>query len=420
MPGWPKYFSNVTYNLDYQSSAGISFADINGDDDLEVIVNFRYSDGDTLFVFDYQGNLLWKHRDNLIRFPAFADLDNDGVNEIIFGSASGLNVLKGDGSPMPNFPFSISNDWSEVAIADVDGDDSLDIVFFAQRRYATAHLYIFNRRAEPLPGWPRVMPDFWFLHPGVADIDNDSKKEIVYNTWSDSLYCFRYDGTLQPGFPVENRFAEDWTNVSEVILCDVDNDNYSEIIIGSATLSADTGCLYIYRWDGSYQPGWPKSFSNHIVFAPLWYHFAVGDIDNDQEIEIVVGLGRPLRILNCSGNYLPGACEWHSLGAQNPVIANIDFTPEKEIIAQSTKHRISAYYHNGEMCYGWPVKMVTQDINNFNNVTVDDIDNDGLIELGILMTTYVYIWKLHGRPEDIEWGRPYYDLQRTCHYKRQR
>jgi len=121
--------------MQFHASAGISFADINGDNSLEVVANFRYVDGDTLYVFDYQGNILWKFRDSLIQYPAFADLDNDGANEIVFGSAYGLNVLHGDGSVMSNFPFLISGYWSEVSIADIDGDGLIRYCLFCPAEY---------------------------------------------------------------------------------------------------------------------------------------------------------------------------------------------------------------------------------------------------------------------------------------------
>jgi len=426
MLGWPKCFYNVENSIQFETSAGISFADVNGNNDLEVIFNLRYGDGDTLFVFDYQGNLLWKIRDSLIQYPAFADLDNDAVNEIIFGSAYGINVLRGDGTTMPPFPFLIPNCyWSEVSIADIDGDDSLDIIFSARIYDAAAYLYVLNKNGQPLQGWPRIMPDYVFTHPAVADIDNDTKKEIIYNTWRDSLYCFRYDGTIQPGFPVENKVTSD-CGIGEVILCDIDYDGFIEIIFGSCTPWADTGCLYIYRWDGSNQPGWPKYFSDHIVFHPDQYHFAIGDINNDQKIEfVIVGTGRVMRILDQDGNYVPNTCQWFDWGAQNPLIANIDFTPEKEIIANTGNYRVSAFYYDGEMCYGWPIKSLGKQVNYFNEITVDDIDNDGLIELGLVIIggdapprAYIHIWKLHGKPDEIEWGRSYYDLQRTCYFRR--
>jgi hypothetical protein len=77
------------------------------------------------------------------------------------------------------------------------------------------------------------------------------------------------------------------------------------------------------------------------------------------------------------------------------------------------------------MCHGWPIKSLGKQTNYFNEITVDDIDADGLIELGLVIIggnapprVYIHIWKLNGNPDEIEWGRSYYDLQRTCYFVR--
>ncbi len=421
MPGWPKNFPNS--NL---YSTGISFADINGNGNLEVIVPMNYTGGGTLFVFDYQGNELWKFCNNgNLWLPAFADIDNDNIDEIIIGTSAGVYVLEGNGSVAPGFPFLIPNCYEiEVSIADVDNNNGLDIIFFAdQQGIDTAYLYILDKDGVPLPGWPKITPQLYFTHPAVADIDNDGKQEILYNTWADSLHCYRCDGTIQPGFPVEN-FPDTSYGPSEIILCDIDNDNFVEIIIGAHSIGSQSAhYLYVYRCDGSNMTGWPKHFLGDMTFHPDMYHFAIGDIDNDQDIEfIITGTGRNMHILDQNGNYLPGFPKWESWGAMNPVLANIDSTPEKEIIAQSGNNRISAFYYNGEMCRGWP-HLATGHNNYFNSLTVDDIDNDNLIEVGLITRTmsgskHLFVWKLHGHPDDIEWGCPYYDLQRTCHFRR--
>ncbi|MEO0185149.1 MAG: VCBS repeat-containing protein [candidate division WOR-3 bacterium] len=431
MAGWPKTFEPL--DPFWPPTAGISFVDINGGGYLEVIGNFRYksTSGDTLdslFAFDYMGNRLWAFYDGtVLHYPAFGDLDNDGANEIIFGSDKGINVLKGDGMQMPNFPFVFPNlSNSEVAVADVDGEGDLDIVFFAEiYNQDTTLLYVLDKNGLPLSGWPIVMPKYYFTHPAVGDIDNDGKKEIIYNTWNDSLYCFRYDGTIQPGFPVQNKVISDpLCGIGEVILCDIDNDNYVEIIFGSCTPWADTACLFIYRWNGSLQPGWPKYFSDHTVFHPTMYRFAIGDIDNDQKIDVVIpGTGRVMRLLDQNGDYLPGSCRWQSEGATNPLIANIDFTPEKEVICQST-NMVFSFYSNLQVCYGWPMKAW----GTVESHCVADIDGDGFIELGVITgywepgsptaSAYMYIWKLLGPASEIEWGHTYYDVGRTCHYQR--
>ncbi|MBN2621138.1 VCBS repeat-containing protein [candidate division WOR-3 bacterium] len=413
----------MSYPVEARVSTGLSFADINGDGNCEVLSQIMYTEDKigTLFVYDHQANRLWTFsNDTIVWLPAFGDLDDDNIDEVIVGTSKGLYAFDGDGSLMPDFPISYPGCYCiEVSIADVNLDDSLDIIYFVDWDGDSVRLYVSDKHGQALPGWPITTPEYFYTHPAVADIDNDGYKEILYNTWADSLHCYRYDGSRQPGFPVPCLLTPE-CGPSEIILCDLDHDNYLEILIGSCTAWADTGCLYIYRHDGSMQPGWPVYFSENIVFHPDQYHFAVGDLNNDQDIEILItGTGSGLRILDRNGHYLPGSGQRYSWGAMNPVIANIDFTPEKEFVVQSGNGRTSAFYYNGELCKGWPIQSQGH-VNYWNSITIDDIDNDGIIELGIVAGAtgkILHVWDLHGSPVDIEWGRPYFDLQRTCHYR---
>jgi len=421
-PGWP-----IEYTGSHLVSSGISFADIDGDGICEIITQIMYNfcEVGTLYVYDQNANLKWKFsNDTIIWLPAFGDIDNDGIDEMVVGTSKGIYAFNGDGSFVPDFPWLYPGCYCiDLTLADVDVDDSLEIVCFIDFPGDSAILGVFNVQGQPLPGWPITTPQYVYTHPAVADIDNDGYKEILYNTWLDSLYCYRYNGSIQAGFPVQSIMTPD-CGPSEIVLCDIDHDNFIETLVGSCTPWADTGCLYIYRYDGTAQPGWPKYFSSHIVFHPDQYHFAVGDLDNDQEIEIVItGTGSTIRILDNTGSYLPGTGNWYSWGVMNPVIANIDFTPEKEIIGQAGNSHTTALTFNGQMCEGWPISTKGH-VNYYNSLTVGDIDNDGLIEMGLvsgsgLTGLVVHVMKLVGAPGDIEWGCPYFDLQRTCYYRSQ-
>jgi hypothetical protein len=126
-----------------------------------------------------------------------------------------------------------------------------------------------------------------------------------------------------------------------------------------------------------------------------------------------------MRILDRFGNYLPGSGQYYSRDALNPVIANIDYTPEKEFIVQSSWSRTTAFCYNGELCMGWPIQN-QGGINWYNSITVDDIDNDGMLELGVLAGwsgKTLHVWDIYGDPSEIEWGCPYFDIQRTCYYR---
>src|SRR5262249_35167433 len=64
--------------------------------------------------------------------PALADLDGDGIPEIVVQTDTAINVWKGDGRILPGWPVLLGPDTTlgnaSPVVADVDGDGHPDIV----------------------------------------------------------------------------------------------------------------------------------------------------------------------------------------------------------------------------------------------------------------------------------------------------
>lgn len=237
----------------------------------------------------------------------------------------------------PGFPLFVraSGDGSP-ALADLDGDGTLDVVFAT----AAGEVHAFRGDGSALPGWP-VTTDLDVLHTGsagftsgavdaavhesvlasaaVGDLDRDGAFEVVVASTQGKLYVFEADGTRRAGFPVSTTPAfsapgiRDEANrldpgfLATPALADLDRDGALEIVIGAMDRH-----LYVWRADGSPQPGFPilmvdrtvttvdpmtgkvtwdlvggqprGSRGTKIVASP-----ALGDIDGDGFLEIVQG-----------------------------------------------------------------------------------------------------------------------------------
>jgi hypothetical protein len=247
------------------------------------------------------------HQDQSLRFPivdlgaagesspVLADVNRDGVLDVIVGTADGLvHAFRGDygtellGFPVetdPVLPASVTGGiesfagghvpvpreaiLASVAADDMDGDGKLEIVAATTE----GKLYVFDDHGRRLPGFP-VASDPAFsalarrdryndLDPGFAsspslvDLDaplGDPDLEIVLGGLDGHVYAFRLDGSPVAGFPARlgdttRLFADPVTGkwvpldgrarerlakiVSSPAVGDLDGDGANEIVIGT-------------------------------------------------------------------------------------------------------------------------------------------------------------------------------------------
>ena len=168
---------------------GIAVADIDGDSFDDVVATATKGDGveSYVYVLDKDGSLIWSHNIvGLIAYttegtPSIADVDKDGVLDVVTGSTSmKVYALSGvDGSEI--WTFDIANPSpSALAIADINGDTVMDVVI------ATADI-VYCITGPPPP--PRPVGGVWvpinkleLLAPwiGLASLITVASVSIVY------------------------------------------------------------------------------------------------------------------------------------------------------------------------------------------------------------------------------------------------
>ncbi len=131
--------------------------------------------------------------------PAFADLDDDGLMDLMVGSQDfKLHAVDGKGVALPGFPVAAGYRIYEApAVADLDGDRRLDVVFAS----ADGFLHAVDRTGKALKGFPvRVGPRL-FAGPAVGDVDRDGALEAVVAAADGAVAVVNGEGRSLAGFP---------------------------------------------------------------------------------------------------------------------------------------------------------------------------------------------------------------------------
>ena len=187
--------------------------------------------------------------------------------------------------------------------------------------------------------------------------------------------------------------TDDWTaNTNNAILgspklADLNGDGVDEILL-------PTYGSYLFGWDGAGNAlnGFPISLTGSAPGTP-----AIGDIDNDGDVEIVQGTWNYLYIFNANGTNYPG---WPIplYVTQAAALEDLDNDGDLEIIIPSSSS-MYVYHHNGTLFPGFPVTGA----HSLTAAGVGDLDGDGTLEIvaGSYVASgspsdYVYAWNSDG------------------------
>jgi hypothetical protein len=175
-------------------------------------------------------------------------------------------------------------------------------------------------------GWPQYYPNVGAT--AAADINNDGKLEISafiehQHGLQVAIAAWEHNGSICAGFPIHLPGIGGGGAVPPVALGDVNNDGELEIVTGYAWNSQE---IYVIKNDGTILDGWPQNASA----SPPTSGFAVlADIDDDEFLEIFVG-GDKLNAWHYNGIPVEGFPK--NFPCTSPAIGDINDDGEFEII----------------------------------------------------------------------------------------
>lgn len=396
MPGWP----NTIQSHPNYTSCGATMADLDDDGIMEIMAGSTNGDFEVWYI---NGDSIWiKTALGMIQSkPAIGDLNLDGQKEIVVTNRNNtIYVWKSDGSNYPGWPVNTSEvgGLKSPVLFDLNGDDTLEIIV-GERDYPKGKIEVFKENGTLL--WSDTLDYMCVATPAVGDIDNDGTFDIVAASYY-SLYAWDANGNLKANWPL-NIAPAGGMSYSQPTLVDLDNDGNLEICITYYDWNTSTDYLGIWKYDGTPFPGWPQD-----LWGSQSYNTPVPvDVDSDSTVELSDASSHytngPLHLFSSTGTeesgwpfYFTGYLEG------TPVAFDFDDDGDIELLVanNSTPGEIYVLNYDGTEVPGAPFDV--QGTFMVNGATVGDADGDGDVEICLLVTSgttsYINLFTLDGIP----------------------
>ncbi len=216
--------------------------------------------------------------------------------------------------------------------------------------------------ANFIRGFPKLLPTRKAVRasPAVSDFDLDARPDLIVAGTDGCIYAWTADNSHEKsgqnlfGFPI--CIADAFR--SSPTIADINLDGKPEMVIG-----ADNG--NIYAIDNQGRVLWIKQTG-----SPVESSAAIVDVDGDGNLEVVIGADNgKIYLLNAEDatDYIPCdpanpdmPCWPFSTGdvvRASPVVANVDWDSEVEIIAAAFNGTVWAINLDGTVVPGWPIRL---------------------------------------------------------------
>lgn len=313
--------------------------------------------------------------------PVMCELDPSypGNEMVVAGGNATLYAFHYDGTHVNGWPVVLDDHGglgNEMASGDIDGNGKPEI---AVRMWGNDYLFVLRSDGTPMPGWPKWVGwnDDMSMAPCMADLDGDGKLEILCST-GDVVYAFRSDGTgfLQPS-GVFFRHPLGGGRFISPSVADVNQDGQLEIVVGFRKPSNSE--VWVMKTDGSALPGFPCLIPRN-TFGPA---MAIGDLITNilgDEIVLLASNGANMKSVFCVGSN--GQVLWTKDAAYGTEYAavpslgdvNNDGTPEVLVVGE---RKLLVYDADGTPMPAYQTSLKDA---HYTSITSADVDGDGKTE----------------------------------------
>jgi len=296
----------VRLTLERSAADTVAIGDANGDGRKDLAATSLLPSGDrqlSLFLQGASGALLPPVSLQLpdpasTTLPvAFVDLDGDGVDEIIVGSAgSGMLVVRLTGTVLSAVKYPARRGCKFIAIGDIESDGDMDIVchdekstitlFFGDGAGGIASTAEVRSSAGGFdPAGSYDMNDFKTVR--LADVTGDGKPDLVVTSSRvNSFFVHANNGF--GGFWPPTAYVHPWSSTAvwpaALEVLDLDGDGRNEVVTASPGNGAEAMLNIYRRGTGGY-----LSLSNRVPAYDSMTALVADDVDGDGDIDLVAG-----------------------------------------------------------------------------------------------------------------------------------
>jgi len=365
-----------TKSPSYGSAAA---ADLDGDGVPEILFGTYYNDEHLYCVDGKTSAVKWKHKSRggpLDASVLIADVNTDGELEVVFGDSAYGTIwcLDAAGEELWTYDGPSGTD-SPPAAADLDGDGTIEIV------YGTMKVKGGNGRVIALDGatgkerWFAEVPGHVQSEPALADLNADGVLDVIVTNWMGDGKLRALNG--KDGAELWTFTTDDWI-YHGVSVHDFDADGIPEIVVADRK-----GHVWLLEGESG-EAKWTATLEGErqgSVFGPT----SLVDADGKIPLEIVVP-GSHLHLLDAK----QGEARWRKVYggsslARGVAVADVDGDGKQDLVYGEGTRLRAVRARDGKDLWAFDLRTGESPHEGLDNAPlILDLDGDGRLDVFVL------------------------------------